>query len=83
MHAERIGDAGGYRQHRARPVDHDGAAEGRVGRSPAQRLGFDIACGDDSRRVFFAEPLGSAEQLRPILVELARQGRRSIAQTCD
>ena len=36
--------------------------------------GIDIACGDDSRRVFFAEPLGSAGELRQTLVGLAQQG---------
>jgi heme iron utilization protein len=45
--------------------------------------GIDIACGDDIRRIFFAEPLGSAAALRPTLVGLAQQGRRSIAKTRD
>ena len=45
--------------------------------------GIDIACGDDFRRVFFAEPLGSAGELRQTLVGLAQQGRRSIAETRD
>jgi putative heme iron utilization protein len=37
--------------------------------------GFDLARGDDVRRVFFAEPLSDAGQLREILVALARQAR--------
>lgn len=45
--------------------------------------GIDIACGDDSRRVFFVEPLGSAGELRQTLVGLAQQGRQSIAQPPD
>jgi putative heme iron utilization protein len=42
--------------------------------------GIDIASGDDVRRIFFAEPLAGAEELRPALVSLAQQGRRSIEQ---
>jgi putative heme iron utilization protein len=42
--------------------------------------GIDIACGDDFRRILFAEPLASAAALRPTLVALAQQGRRSIEQ---
>ena len=45
--------------------------------------GIDIASGDDVRRIFFAEPLASAAELRPTLVALAQQGRRSIQQTRD
>jgi len=45
--------------------------------------GIDIACGDDVRRIVFAEPLGSAEQLRQTLVVLAQQGRRSITKMRD
>jgi putative heme iron utilization protein len=43
--------------------------------------GIDIASGDDVRRVFFAEPLASAAQLRSTLVRLAQNGRRSIAES--
>ena len=43
--------------------------------------GIDIACGDDCRRIFFAEPLANAGELRPTLVSLAQQARRSIEQT--
>jgi putative heme iron utilization protein len=37
--------------------------------------GFDLALGDDSRRIFFEEPLASTADLRKILVALAQQGR--------
>jgi putative heme iron utilization protein len=37
--------------------------------------GVDIALGDDSRRIFFERPLENASDLRPVLVELARQAR--------
>jgi putative heme iron utilization protein len=45
--------------------------------------GIDIACGDDFRRIFFVEPLGSAAELRQALVTLAQQGRRSITEARD
>ena len=45
--------------------------------------GVDIASGDDIRRIFFAEPLAGAADLRPALVALAKQGRRSLEQTRD
>jgi putative heme iron utilization protein len=37
--------------------------------------GFDIAAGDDSRRVFFPEPLRSDSDLRKSLVEMAQAAR--------
>lgn len=45
--------------------------------------GIDIASGDDVRRIFFAEPLAGAAELRQTLVALAQQGRRSIEQISD
>jgi putative heme iron utilization protein len=40
--------------------------------------GIDLAAGDDSRRVFFPEPLQSASDLRKTLVEMARAARGSV-----
>jgi hypothetical protein len=37
--------------------------------------GFDLALGDDTRRIFFDEPLASATDLRKMLVALVQQGR--------
>jgi putative heme iron utilization protein len=37
--------------------------------------GFDLACGDDSRRVFFDEPLTGATAMRQALVSMARAAR--------
>jgi putative heme iron utilization protein len=37
--------------------------------------GFDLARGDQTRRVFFAAPLDDAGRLRQVLVELARKAR--------
>ena len=41
--------------------------------------GVDLALGDDTRRVFFAEPLSDAAQMRPALVEMAREARAALA----
>lgn len=38
--------------------------------------GFDLACGDDSRRVFFPEPLKSTSEMRKALVSMAQSARR-------
>ncbi len=38
--------------------------------------GFDLACGDDSRRVFFPEKLAGTSQMRKALVSLAQAARR-------
>ena len=37
--------------------------------------GFDLACGDDSRRVFFPEPLKNASEMRKALVSMAQEAR--------
>ncbi|MEX0408029.1 HugZ family protein [Aquibium sp. LZ166] len=37
--------------------------------------GIDVACGDDSRRVFFPQPLESAADLRKALVSMAAEAR--------
>ena len=41
--------------------------------------GLDLVAGDETRRVFFPEPLASAGDLRKVLVDLAREGRRKLA----
>ncbi len=41
--------------------------------------GLDLAAGDETRRVFFPEPLAGARNLRKTLVELAAEGRRKLA----
>lgn len=38
--------------------------------------GIDLACGDDSRRVFFPEPLADTTQMRKALVSMAQEARR-------
>ena len=42
--------------------------------------GFDLACGDEMRRVFFPAPLEDAGDLRTMLVELASQARAADKQ---
>jgi heme iron utilization protein len=41
--------------------------------------GLDLAAGDETRRVFFPEPLADVRDLRNVLVELAATGRRALA----
>ena len=41
--------------------------------------GIDLASGDESRRVFFPEPLKAAADLRLALVDLAKAGRAAEA----
>jgi putative heme iron utilization protein len=41
--------------------------------------GIDIAAGDESRRVFFASPLKDAQDMRMVLVEMAREARAALA----
>ncbi len=41
--------------------------------------GMDLVAGDESRRVFFPEPLKTAADLRPALVQMARDGRAAEA----
>jgi heme iron utilization protein len=41
--------------------------------------GLDLAAGDETRRVFFPEPLADARDLRKVLVDLAAAGRRALA----
>jgi hypothetical protein len=40
--------------------------------------GFDIALGEDSRRIFFDSPLSAASEMRQKLVVLAGEGRRKV-----
>lgn len=42
--------------------------------------GIDIGHGDEARRVFFPAPLASAAELRTALVDLAKAGRRILAE---
>jgi putative heme iron utilization protein len=42
--------------------------------------GLDLAVGDETRRLFFPEPLADARNLRKVLVELAAEGRRKLAE---
>lgn len=42
--------------------------------------GLDLAAGDETRRLFFPEPLADARNLRKVLVELAAEGRRKLAE---
>ena len=37
--------------------------------------GFDLASGDEARRVFFPVPLQDARDLRKVLVDLAKEAR--------
>ena len=41
--------------------------------------GMDLLSGDDTRRVFFPQPLKSAQDLRLALVEMAKTGRAAEA----
>ena len=41
--------------------------------------GIDIAAGDESRRVFFASPLKDAQDMRMVLVEMAKEARAALA----
>jgi putative heme iron utilization protein len=43
--------------------------------------GLDLAAGDETRRLFFPEPLADARDLRKVLVELAAAGRRKLAES--
>jgi len=41
--------------------------------------GIDLAAGDESRRVFFASPLKDAQDMRGVLVEIAKAARAAVA----
>ena len=41
--------------------------------------GIDLAAGDESRRVFFASPLKDAQDMRGVLVEMAKAARAAVA----
>ena len=43
--------------------------------------GIDIALGDDVRRIFFPQPLGSAGEVRAALVRMAQEGRALLSAT--
>lgn len=44
--------------------------------------GFDLAAGDESRRVFFPSPLNDARDMRMVLVDMAKEARAAVeAQT--
>jgi putative heme iron utilization protein len=40
--------------------------------------GFDLAAGDDSRRVFFRSPLTDAKDMRMALVDMAKEARAAL-----
>lgn len=40
--------------------------------------GIDLAAGDDRRRVFFPSPLKNAQEMRMVLVEMAREAREAL-----
>lgn len=42
--------------------------------------GFDLSAGDQTRRVFFSEPLNDADDMRMRLVEMAREARGALEQ---
>ena len=42
--------------------------------------GFDLSAGDQTRRVFFSEPLNDASDMRMRLVEMAREARGALEQ---
>lgn len=42
--------------------------------------GIDIACGEDSRRVFFPQKLQASSEMRAVLVSMAAEGRRMLQQ---
>lgn len=56
-----------------------GAEEGDWVMTGIDAEGIDIACGDDSRRIFFPEPLASPSQMRAALVHMATEGRKLLA----
>ncbi|MEQ1949879.1 HugZ family protein [Mesorhizobium sp. CN2-181] len=45
--------------------------------------GFDLACGDEVRRVFFPAPLQAPSEVRTVLVEMARTARASVDNLQD
>jgi putative heme iron utilization protein len=61
----------------ARAFSGAGEANWRITGIDAE--GLDLAAGDETRRVFFPEPLADARDLRKVLVELAAAGRRKLA----
>ena len=40
--------------------------------------GLDLLCGDDARRIFFPQPLASAQDLRRVLVDMARTAKEAV-----
>jgi putative heme iron utilization protein len=42
--------------------------------------GFDLAAGDEARRVFFASPLKDARDMRTALVDMAKEARTALGQ---
>lgn len=69
MNADHSDAIAAYARHFAR------AEEGRWRMSGLDPDGFDLALGDATCRIFFHVPLGSAAEMRPALVSLAREAR--------
>jgi putative heme iron utilization protein len=55
-----------------------GVGEGDWTITGIDQEGLDLAAGDETRRLFFPEPLADARDLRKVLVELAAAGRRKL-----
>ena len=55
------------------------AAPGRWVLTGIDAEGIDIADGDDSRRIFFPQPITSPSEVRAMLVNLAVEGRKLLA----
>lgn len=52
-----------------------GAPDGNWTMTGIDAEGIDIVCGEDSRRIFFPEPLQSPSEMRAALVRMAGEGR--------
>lgn len=74
MNDDHLDAIAGYARHYAK-ADGDGWT--MTGLDPD---GFDIARGDDTRRIFFEAPLVSARSLRDALVEMAKTAREAERQ---
>ncbi len=57
-----------------------GAAPGPWRLTGIDAEGIDLAHGDEIRRIFFEQPLGSAGDMRAALVRMAQDGRRKLAE---
>ncbi len=55
-----------------------GAADGDWIMTGIDAEGIDLACGDETKRVFFPQPLSSAAEMRTALVAMAADGRKKL-----